>query len=169
MDNHYIAGFVDGEGSFHVAFQRSDDVRLGWQVIPEFHLSQNVSSRNVLEVIQGRFGCGSIKENHRERLNDHTYVLVIRDRQDLTKKVIPFFERYPLHTQKKNDFAIFRQIVEMMNQKLHLSSKSFSEIVNLAYSMNANGYRRKVPKNEILSTLKSSETIRQNQLKADKI
>ena len=161
MDNHYIAGFVDGEGSFHVAFQRSDDVRLGWQVIPEFHLSQNASSKHVLEAIQGRFGCGSIKENHRGRKNDHTYVLVVRNRQDLATKVIPFFERYPLYTQKKNDFSIFRKVVEMMEQKHHLSREGFSEIVYLAYSMNADGYRRKVPKEEILTTLKSSETIRQ--------
>ncbi|MDE2295509.1 MAG: hypothetical protein KGL36_08640, partial [Gammaproteobacteria bacterium] len=27
MEDHYIAGFVDGEGSFHIAFQRNPDVR----------------------------------------------------------------------------------------------------------------------------------------------
>ena len=37
----YVAGYVDGEGSFHVAIQKSDNVRLGYQVIPEFHVSQN--------------------------------------------------------------------------------------------------------------------------------
>ena len=161
MDNHYIAGFVDGEGSFHIAFQRSDDVRVGWQAIPEFHLSQNASSRDVLEKIQEQLGCGVIKENHRGRKNDHTFVLVVRNRQDLQIKVIPFFDRYPLYTQKKHDFAIFKRIVEMMMHGEHLVADGFSEIVHRAYSMNANGYRRKVPKEEILATLKSSETIRQ--------
>ena len=52
MEDHYIAGFVDGEGSFHVAFQRNPDVRIGWQAVPEFHVSQNVSSRHVLEAIR---------------------------------------------------------------------------------------------------------------------
>src|SRR3989304_3672004 len=41
---HYIAGFVDGEGSFHVAVQRNPTTRLKWQVIPEFHISQNLAS-----------------------------------------------------------------------------------------------------------------------------
>ena len=65
MDNHYIAGFVDGEGSFHIAFQQSEDVKLGWQVIPEFHVSQNSSSKHVLECIKERLDCGIIKPNHR--------------------------------------------------------------------------------------------------------
>jgi hypothetical protein len=166
VENHYIAGFVDGEGSFHVAFQRSHDVKLGWQAVPEFHVSQNASSLNVLEEIQERFGCGVIKQNHRSRFNDHTYVFVVRNRQDLLTKVIPFFERYPLHTQKKNDFSLFRDVVLMMDKKHHLTREGFVQVVHQAYSMNARGYRRRVPKEEILQSLKSSETIRQKSVNA---
>jgi hypothetical protein len=161
MENHYIAGFVDGEGSFHVAFQRSPDVRIGWQAVPEFHVSQNVCSRHVLEAIRDRLDCGNIKANHRGSRNDRTYVLVVRNRQDLTKKVIPFFDRYQLHTVKKDDFESFKRIVDMMNSELHLSADGFQEIVSIAYSMNANGSRRKINRETILGTLKSSETIRQ--------
>ena len=161
MDDHYIAGFVDGEGSFHVAFQRNGDVRVGWQAVPEFHVSQNACSRHVLEAIRERLGCGIIKANHRGSRNDRTHVLVVRNRQDLVAKVIPFFERYSLHTQKKNDFESFRQVVEMMNQGKHLSADGFARIVALAYAMNANGARRRIPRESILRTLKSSETIRQ--------
>jgi hypothetical protein len=152
MEDHYIAGFVDGEGSFHVAFQRNPDVRIGWQAVPEFHVSQNVSSRHVLEAIRDRLGCGIIKENHRGSRNDQTHVLVVRNRQDLTTKVIPFFDRYTLHTVKKTDFQSFKRIVEMMNS---------------AYSMNANGSRRRINRETILGTLKSSETIRQSSIRAD--
>ena len=161
MHDHYIAGFVDGEGSFHVAFQRSVDVRVGWQAIPEFHVSQNESSRHVLEAIRERLGCGIIKANHRGSRNDRTHVLVVRNRQDLTSKVIPFFKRYSLHTQKRNDFELFRQVVEMMSLGKHLSTDGFARIVELAYVMNANGRRRRIPREGILRTLKSSETIRQ--------
>ena len=161
MDDHYIAGFVDGEGSFHIAFQRNADVRIGWQAVPEFHVSQNVSSRNVLEAIRDRLDCGIIKANHRGSRSDKTHVLVVRNRRDLSMKVIPFFDRYPLHTVKKNDFESFKRVVEMMNSELHLSTDGFKEIVSVAYSMNANGARRRINREEILGTLKSSETIRQ--------
>jgi hypothetical protein len=71
MEDHYIAGLVDGEGSFHVA---------------------------------------------------RTHVLVVRNRQGLTMKVIPFFDRYSLHTVKKSDFESFKRIVVMMNSELHLAT-----------------------------------------------
>ena len=76
-------------------------------------------------------------------------------------EVIPFFDRYPLHTVKKNDFESFKRIVVMMNSELHLTADGFKEIVSIAYSMNANGSRRRINREEILGTLKSSETIRQ--------
>ena len=158
MDDHYIAGFVDGEGSFHIAFQRSQDVRLGWQAVPEFHLSQNVESKAVLERIRDRLGCGYLKVNHRFSQSDKTYVLVVRNRDDLCNKVVPFFRKFPLHTQKAKDFEIFVQVLEMMKQKNHLDVQGFVEIVNLAYLMNAAGARRRVPKETILKSLKSSET-----------
>jgi hypothetical protein len=160
LEDHYIAGFVDGEGSFHVAFQRNPDVRIGWQAVPEFHVSQNVSSRHVLEAIRDRLDCGIIKANHRGSRSDRTHVLVVRNRQDLTMKVIPFFDRYTLHTEKRNDFESFKRIVVMMNSELHLAADGFEKIVSIAYSMNANGFRRRINREAILGTLKSSETIR---------
>jgi LAGLIDADG endonuclease len=36
-----IAGFVDGEGSFHVAVQRIASTVAGWQFVRAFHVSQN--------------------------------------------------------------------------------------------------------------------------------
>jgi hypothetical protein len=82
-------------------------------------------------------------------------------------KVIPFFDRYTLHTVKKNDFESFKRIVVMMNSELHLTADGFEEIVSIAYSMNANGSRRKINRETILGTLKSSETIRQRSDRAD--
>src|SRR5712691_334343 len=59
----YIAGYVDGEGSFHVAVQRNPSTRAGWQLVPEFHVSQNPERRQVLDLIRHRLGCGRIREN----------------------------------------------------------------------------------------------------------
>ena len=62
MEDSYIAGFVDGEGSFHVAFQKRPDLKFGWQAVPEFHVSQNFPSKVVLEAIQNTLHCGYIKK-----------------------------------------------------------------------------------------------------------
>ena len=84
----YIAGFVDGEGSFSVSIQRNPSCRVGWQLLPEFHVSQNPERRLVLDLIQRRLGCGRIRENHRGT-RDNSLVLVVRRRTDLVRRVIP--------------------------------------------------------------------------------
>ena len=160
MNGSYIAGFVDGEGSFHITLQRRLDLKFGWQAIPEFHISQNYTSRDVLEAIRDFLNCGYIKNNDAAGKRDKTLVYVVRDRQDLLQKIIPFFEQNPLRTEKRNDFEVFKKIVLMLKEDQHLDLESFIKIVELAYSMNAKGKYRKRNKEEILESLTSSETIR---------
>ena len=162
MKGYYIAGFVDGEGSFHVAVQKTSNVKLGWQVIPEFHVSQNESRTAVLEMICDYLGCGYIKPNHRTRINDKTNVFVVRNHRDLLSKVVPFFRRYPLISSKNEDFKKFAEIVEMMDQSSHLSREGLKQIFTIAFSMNNNGHYRKWRLKDIINALDSSETICQN-------
>lgn len=160
MDGQYIAGFVDGEGSFHVAFQKRPDLKFSWQAVPEFHVSQNFTSRRVLEGIQRTLQCGYIKANDAAGKRDKTLVYVVRDRLDLLQKVIPFFEQFPLQTEKRKDFESFRTIVQMMETNQHLTKRGFEKIVRIAFSMNANGRYRKRQMTDILASPKSSETVR---------
>ena len=160
MNGYYIAGFVDGEGSFHIAFQKRDDLKFGWQAVPEFHINQNFTSRKVLEEIKKQLRCGYIKANDARGKRDKTLVYVVRDRKDLIQKIIPFFERFQLHTEKRKDFELFRKIVHMMEKSDHAKIEDFKKIVQFAYSMNANGIYRKRKMEDILTTLTSSETIR---------
>ena len=83
----YLAGFVDGEGSFHVAVQRNPSTRLGWQLVPEFHASQDAERREVLDLLMERLRCGRIQENHRGS-KDTTLVYVVRRRDHLLTQVI---------------------------------------------------------------------------------
>ena len=156
----YIAGFVDGEGSFHIAFQRRHDLKFGWQAVPEFHISQNYGSRDVLKEIRKVLGCGYIKANAAEGKRDKTLVYVVRDRNDLIGKVIPFFKKFPLRTEKRKDFKAFSRVVFLMHRREHLQLRVFRKIVRTAFSMNAGGRYRKRNIETILKDLKSSETVR---------
>src|SRR5215510_12643727 len=138
----YIAGFVDGEGSFHVAICRHPGTRFGWQLIPELHVSQNAERREVLDLIRDRFGCGRIRENDRTT-PDTTLVFVVRKRDDLLTRVIPFFETQPLVSSKQRDFLTFARIVRAMAQGDHLTVTGFESLVGQARSMNGScRYRR---------------------------
>ncbi len=138
----YIAGFVDGEGSFHVAIQRNPCTRVGWQLVPEFRVSQDVSRAQILDLVRSQVGCGSVRENHRGS-KDHTMVFVVRRRQDLLEKVIPFFERNPLLSCKQGEFVTFAGIVRRMDVGEHLDGDGFRRLAAVAVRMNGGGrYRR---------------------------
>lgn len=139
----YITGFVDGEGSFHVAIYKDPRMKTGIKLIPEFHVSQRETSRFVLDQLVAFFECGYVKANHQNNPKDTTYVYVVRDRRDLLKRIIPFFKKYQLQTEKKNDFDCFANIVEKMEAKQHRDVSTLRGILKLAYQMNQNGkYRR---------------------------
>ncbi len=140
----YIVGFVDGEGSFHVAVYQDPRMKVGVKFIPEFHVSQRESSRAVLDAFVPFLGCGYVKANHAKNPRDMTYVFVVRDREDLLKKIIPFFQKHLLQTEKANDFSLFANIVTKMANGHHLNKAGAKRLLKIAYRMNQNGrYRKK--------------------------
>ena len=155
----YISGFVDGEGCFAVCVNRNPTCRTGFQLVPEFHVSQNGDRSRVLELIQERFaGAGYIKSNGRR---DDALVYVVRKRDDLLRHVIPFFERSPLLSSKQRDFEKFAAIVRAMAEGRHRTEGGFSRLLEEALSMNGGGRFRSVRWSEVIgSDSESSETIR---------
>jgi LAGLIDADG DNA endonuclease family protein len=144
----YIAGYVDGEGSFSVSVQRIRTCRVGFQLVPEFHVSQNGERAQVLELIRVRLGCGYIKPNSKR---DRALVLVVRERRALLESVIPFFERVPLVSTKREDFEKFARIVKRMALGHHRTLAGFGELLELALSMNGGGRFRQVRWNELVA------------------
>jgi hypothetical protein len=155
----YISGYVDGEGCFAVAINRNPTCRSGYQLVPEFHVSQNTDRAQVLSLIRDRFsGCGYIKSNGRK---DRAVVYVVRRRHDLLEHVISFFERSPLLSSKQEDFETFAAIVRSMALGQHRTPCGFSRLLDEALSMNGGGRFRSVRwKETISSDPESSETVR---------
>lgn len=150
ISNEYFAGFVDGEGCFYVGFSKRRDLPLKWQIITEFHLSQNPGGKNILEHFQQRLGCGYIKPNHPKSLKDKSWVLIVKNSTDLKEKLIPFFEKHILHSNKKYDFFIFTKVLDLIEKKEHLKIEGFKKIVELVFS-SSKETTRKYSRKEILS------------------
>jgi hypothetical protein len=144
----YIAGYVDGEGSFSVSVQRNSTCRVGFQLVPEFHVSQNGDRAQVLELIQRRLACGYIKPNSRR---DRALVFVVRKRDDLLGKVLPFFERNPLLSSKQADFEKFAVVVRELQLGNHRTDAGFDRLLQIALSMNGGGRFRKVRWDELVA------------------
>ncbi|MSR78836.1 MAG: hypothetical protein EXS59_01690 [Candidatus Taylorbacteria bacterium] len=160
LDPWYITGFVEGEGTFHVALYIDPHMKTKLKVIPEFHVNQSYLRIITLEKIQEYFGCGYLKKNHGKNPKDTTYVYVVRDRKELVKKIIPFFQKYQLKSVKQESFTWFAKIVGMMVEGKHRTSVGARRIIDLAYKMNVSGKYRFRTKNQLLKLLQSSETTR---------
>ncbi len=156
----YICGFVEGEGTFHVALYKDPRMRFGIKVIPEFRVSQSHLRIEPLVAMQRHFDCGQIRSNHSKNMRDDTNVFVVRNRNDLQNIIIPFFQRYPLLSNKAKVFNVFSKIVMMMGNGEHSTKTGLRKIIDLSYQMNGAGKYRKVDKQSYLSLLESSETIR---------
>ncbi len=145
----YIVGFTEGEGTFHVAFYKDPQMKQGIKVIPEFHINQSYLRLEILETIKKYFDCGYLKQNHVKNKKDDTYVFVVRNRDDLIDKIIPFFEKYNFISDKQKSFTIFKQIVFLMQSGAHSNRAGIKKIINLAYKMNVNGKYRKTKKQDL--------------------
>ncbi len=161
LDPWYITGFVEGEGTFHVACYNDAGMKTGIKVIPEFHISQSYLRLETLEAIKKYFVCGYLKPNHRRNPRDTTWVFVVRNRNDLLNKIIPFFERYPLLSRKRESFQRFAQVVRLMAQDAHRTASGLKRILQFAQAMNGGGVYRWKYKDQLMSALESSETVRQ--------
>ena len=152
----WVVGFVDGEGCFSVGFVRQHDranrsgYRTGYQVTHEFVVTQGERSLVCLHELREFFGVGQViinnrYDNHREHL--HRYV--VRRRADLLGTIIPFFQRHPLRSSKREDFEKFVRCVELVVGGSHTTPAGLIEIAEIAQTMN-----RRKPRHDLIRILR---------------
>ena len=113
----------------------------------------------VLLIFQRTLSAGTVRCSR----PDGVRYFEVNSLDDIRRRVIPFFERFPLLSGKSRDFETFRDIAELMSEGAHRSREGVAKILSLRTSMNRGGKRR-YPDQVILETLRleeSSEAIRQ--------
>ncbi|MBM3133894.1 MAG: hypothetical protein FJZ89_01100 [Chloroflexi bacterium] len=144
---HYLAGFVDGEGSFNVSVKKVNDRNLRWRVAACFNVSQR--ERHVLELLQQALGCGRIRDR-----GDGVHYFEVNSYRDLSEKVIPFFRKFQLRSpSNRKTLEVFTRICEMMCAGKHLTSDGILEIVRLRNQMNNETSKRHRDDQEIVRSL----------------
>ncbi len=141
---HWIVGFVDGEGSFLISIFRNKTTALGWQVFPEFIVTQGAKSLPVLRKMQQFFECGQVYINRRyDNHHEHIYRLCVRSLKDVREKIIPFFEEHPLRSAKQRDFKKFARVVGMMQHGVHTQQRGIERIRAITLTMNRKGMQHR--------------------------
>lgn len=151
VSDDYLRGFVEGEGMFYVGVVPSSETKSGWQVIYFLKVSQNPSGKFILDFFKKRLSCGYLKQNSKTDLTDKSLAFVVRDINDLTEKVIPFFDN-KLFIKREN-FEKFKKVLEIVKKGEHLNKGGLSRILDLSYTMNTQ--KRKFTKEYILKSYKN--------------
>lgn len=153
---YYLAGFADGEGCFYVSFRPRSDYKIGWKISLCFNVSQKETL--ILAMFKKNLGCGKLRSR-----KDGMWYYEVNNFNSIVENVIPFFRKFSfLSLKKKNDFANFQQIAELVKNGKHLTPLGLEEILNIRKRFNRNNYR--YSDSFILNKIKeSSETIRQTE------
>jgi hypothetical protein len=88
--------------------------------------------RALLSKVQSFFGVGNICVRNRDNCVIYTVISI----KDLTDVIIPHFTKYPLLTQKRADFELWKIVVELMNKGEHLTTQGLTQIISIRASMN---------------------------------
>ena len=130
LPGDYVAGFVDGEGCFILNFRRDirhdrgkrsgiKPVYFYWDI--GFAIVLREDDKEILEEIKNTLGCGRVTgPNAKGQVRFQT-----TDINDLSDKMVPFFEKYQLYAKKKFDFNLWKEAVNIFkrNQRLSLNRK----------------------------------------------
>lgn len=131
LNPYFLTGFADGESSFFLTLTKNNRYKQGWLVFPTFQITLHQKDRALLESIRNYFnGAGSIFKDKKDSIKYR-----VASVNDLSI-IMDHFDKYPLITQKQADYILFKQALELVHRKQHLTSEGLQKIVNIRASMN---------------------------------
>nr|YP_009722340.1 hypothetical protein [Morchella importuna]QGN66742.1 hypothetical protein [Morchella importuna] len=105
-------------------------MKLGWRIGVNFQIHLHKRDRELLIRIREALGGAGYIFDSSERCLYRVDSLL-----GLTNSIIPHFDKYPLLTKKRADYELFKQVVQMMNNKEHLTEEGFKRVLSIKASM----------------------------------
>ena len=130
-DPFWLAGFASAEGCFLITIKKSA-TKLGEAVNLQLVIVQHKKDEQLIQSFINYFGCGKFYIRTNEDICDFK-VLIFKD---ITNKIIPFFQKYPILGIKALDFADWCKVAELMQNKVHLTKEGIDEIKKIKSRMN---------------------------------
>ena len=131
LNPNWVTGFTDAEGSFISSVYKRKGAK-GYTVRPLFEIGLHSKDVAILYKIKEFFGCGNVNI----RQNREAASFSVTSISDLKTKIIPHFKKYSLLTQKKVDFNLWVKIVNLIENKEHLTIEGVNKILELKSALN---------------------------------
>lgn len=130
LNPEFVTGFIDAEGCFHVSIVDNTNLKVGKSVRAIFQISLHKKDKVLLEKIKEFFNVGQIILR-----KDGVFYYQVTSLKDLLL-IIKHLEKYPLISQKRADFELFKQVIDLMLEQQHLTLTGLEKIANIKASMN---------------------------------
>lgn len=130
LEPGFVTGFTDGEGSFGLYIYTNTASKFGWYVLMDFKFTIHLRDKDILYNIKNYFGAGVISK-HGETLINYS----IRSIKDIPS-VVNHFDKFPLKTQKINDYKLFKLAFNIIKNKEHLTQNGIDKLLVIKSSMN---------------------------------
>lgn len=130
LNPDYLTGFVDGEGCFSLSIYKQGKNLTGWQVKPIFSISLHNKDIKLLEAIQRTLKTGKIYKHGVDSIQYR--VSSLKNLQIITDH----FDSYPLITQKRADYLLFKQAITIIKNKEHSSIEGLLKLVGIKATLN---------------------------------
>lgn len=127
LNPNWVTGFCDGESSFQLVIHKTPNMKLGWSVRLVFSIHLHKKDINVLYMLQKFFNVGNITM-HKDTANYQVVAM-----SDLLI-ILEHFNKYPLISQKKADYVLFKKAYDLIKNKEHLTN--LQNLINIRASMN---------------------------------
>lgn len=127
LDPWYVTGFVDGEGCFCLIIntenkQRKNGLAVYCYWIVDFSIHLRSDDKFILEKIKKFFGAGKLN-----LVNGKNFIhFNVRERKDITTKILPHFDKYPLRAKKLADYLLWREAVLILEKAKTRKVSAFS-------------------------------------------
>jgi len=112
--------------------RQSTTHKLGFQSELRFQIGQHSRDKELLKYLVDYLGCGKYTDRQIKSAGD----FVVAKSLDIIEKVIPFFDKYPLHGPKALDLADFKKAAEIMKVKGYLTPEGLDQIRLIKSGMN---------------------------------
>jgi hypothetical protein len=135
MDPYFITGLTEAEGSFSIIKIKDKRAKYNTNVHLRFKITMLTNETELLTMVKSFFKCGTnvIGKND-------TISFEVKDINSLNKYIIPHFSNYPLRGTKYLDFLTFKEALEIIISKEHLTKEGLKKIIDM--SLNMNSYRK---------------------------
>lgn len=126
LNPDFVSGFIDAEGSFTTVVYYKNR----WCTNSVFKITLHKKDIDLLKALQAFFG-GVGKISGSEVVSYR-----VESVNSLVNNIFTHLDKYPLQTQKKADYELFKRIVMLMDKKQHLTGEGLQNIINIKAALN---------------------------------